>query len=176
QLSNQGKFCSVCELTKIISLIHPSSKNQYREVNHSNIPSADSIRNNVHLISSVFCVGNQEDVSEFILMLFSHCISCFPLHFSASSTMSLYPTIIDQIFTIKLLSCGQYPSCLYMFQNQEIINMLLIEIDNLNELNDALAHFVHREAIHDFKCSNCDQSVKIDKRITIDELSPILIV
>ncbi|CAF2146068.1 unnamed protein product [Rotaria magnacalcarata] len=176
QLSNQGKFCSVCELTKIISLIHPSSKNQYREVNHSNIPSADSIRNNVHLISSVFCVGNQEDVSEFILMLFSHCISCFPLHFSASLTMSLYPTIIDQIFTIKLLSCGQCPSCLYMFQNQEIINMLLIEIDNLNELNDALAHFVHREAIHDFKCSNCDQSVKIDKRITIDELSPILIV
>ncbi|CAF4808358.1 unnamed protein product, partial [Rotaria socialis] len=176
QLSNQGKFCSVCELTKIISLIHPSSKNQYCEVNHFNIPSADSIRNNVHLISSVFCVGNQEDVSEFILMLFNHCISCFPLHFSASSTMSLYPTIIDQIFTIKLLSSGQCPSCLYMFQNQEIINMLLIEIDNLNELNDALTHFVHREAIHDFKCSNCDQSVKIDKRITIDELSPILIV
>lgn len=54
--------------------------------------------------------------------------------------------------------------------------MLLIEIENLNELADALAHFVHREAINEYRCSNCNQFAKIDKNITMHELSSVLII
>ena len=175
-MSNQGKFCSVCELTKVISLIHPLSRDQYCASIRFNIPSADCIRNSVHLISPVLCIGKQEDVSEFIITLLNHCVSCFSSHFPRQPIISLYPTVIDQIFTIKLLSIGQCPAFSYVFKNKGITNILLIEIDNLNELTDALLHFVHPETVDEFKCSNCDQLVPVNKRITIDHLSSILII
>ncbi|CAF3486650.1 unnamed protein product, partial [Rotaria sp. Silwood2] len=112
KLSHQRKFCSICELTKIISAIHPSSTNTLIESHCLTTPSADSIRTHVHLISPVFNVGEQEDVSEFIITLLNHFVCCLPSHLSISSTLSLEPTIIDQVFNIKLLSSGQCSSCL----------------------------------------------------------------
>ncbi|CAF3628835.1 unnamed protein product [Rotaria sordida] len=176
QLSNQGKFCSVCELTKVISSIHPSPRKKSIESDCLTIPSANSIRTHINLISSVFNVGEQEDASEFIITLLDHCIGCLSSHSSISHIISSGPTIIDQIFNIKLLSSGECPVCLYTFKREEITNMLLVEIDKLNHLTDALAHFVERESINTFICSNCDKSVKLDKRITINELSSILII
>ncbi|CAF3179937.1 unnamed protein product, partial [Rotaria sp. Silwood2] len=133
-------------------------------------------RTHVHLISPVFNIGEQEDISEFIITFLDHFICCLPSHLPISSTLSLEPTIIDQIFNIKLLSSGQCPSCLYTFKKEEITNILLIEINNLNNLTDALAHFFDREVVSSFTCSNCCKCVKLDKRITINELSPILII
>ncbi|CAF3717580.1 unnamed protein product [Rotaria sordida] len=176
KLSHQQKFCSICELTKIISSIHPSSTNTLIESHCLTTPSADSIRTHVHLISPIFNIEEQEDVSEFIITLLEHFVCCLPSHLSISSTLSLEPTIIDQIFNIKLLSSGQCLSCLYTFKKEEITNILLIEINNLNNLTDALTHFFDREVVSSFTCSNCCKCVKLDKRITINELSPILII
>ncbi|CAF4854420.1 unnamed protein product, partial [Rotaria sp. Silwood1] len=176
KLSHQRKFCSICELTKMIFSMYPSLTNTPIESHCLITPSADSIRAHVHLISPVFNIGEQEDVSEFIITLFDHFICCLPSHLSISSTLSLESTIIDQIFNIKLLSSGQCPSCLYSFKKKETTNMLIIEINNLNNLTDALAHFFDREEVSSFTCSNCCKCVKLDKRITINELSPILII
>ncbi|CAF4046711.1 unnamed protein product [Rotaria sp. Silwood2] len=176
KLSTIGKFCSICELTRIITLIHPLSMDQCRTQTWSNIPSADRIRNNIGQISPVFSIGQQEDASEFIITFLDHCISCWPSHFSNSSIISLYPTVIDDIFSIKLLSSGRCPECSYIFLKKETTNVVLLEVDKLYDLTDALLHFVNPETVNQFKCSNCNQFVGIKKRITFDQLSPILII
>ncbi|CAF1541416.1 unnamed protein product [Rotaria magnacalcarata] len=107
RLSNERKFCSICELTKIILLIHPSPRNKSTELSCGTIPSADSTRTHVHLISRIFNVGEQEDVCEFMITLLDHFNCCLSSHLSISSTLPMKPTIIDQIFNIKLLSSGK---------------------------------------------------------------------
>ena len=169
KLAIQGKFCSVCELTRIISSIHSSSVN-------GSIPSADCIRTHINLISPVFNIGKQEDASEFIITLLHHLTCCLPSHLSMSSITYLKTTIIDQIFSIKLLSSGHCPACLYEFQNEEVINMLLVEMNNLFSLTDALAHFAGQEVVNGFICPSCNACVQLNKHITINELSPILII
>ena len=109
-------------------------------------------------------------------MLLHHFVECLPLHCSEPSIKDQRSNIIDQIFTIKLLSFGQCPLCFYTFENQESTNLLLVGIDNLYTLTDVLAHFVHREAINEYKCSSCNQYVKIDKRISINELPLVLMI
>ncbi|CAF3269861.1 unnamed protein product [Rotaria sp. Silwood2] len=176
ELSKQNKFCSICELTKIIASIYPSSTKKSVQSDIFIIPSADCIRTHIHLISPVFTIGHQEDVSEFIISFLQNMSCCLPSHLSISSISSTETTIVDQIFNIKLLSSGECSSCLYTFKKEEITNMLLIEIDNMHHLTDAPVHFVGQEAVRSFFCSNCHKSVILNKRITISELSPILII
>jgi len=175
-LSNQGKFCSVCEVTNVICSIHPLSRNKNAEFNSSTAASADSIRINVHQISSLLQTGRQEDSNEFLIFLFDHFITCLPTHLSLSSILSSTPTIIGKTFTIKLLSSLQCSSCPYTSHKEESHNMLLLEINNLYHIKDALAHFVGLEIIHEFTCGNCTKSAGVNKRITIHGLSPVLII
>ena len=127
-------------------------------------------------MSPAFAIGHEEDVSEFILALFDHFVNCLSSHLSMSSIHSLKPTIVDQTFTIKFTSIGQCSSCLNIFKKNESARLLFIEIEKLNHLTDALAHYVGLETINGFLCSYCKESTAIEKRITVDELSPVLIV
>jgi ubiquitin carboxyl-terminal hydrolase 36/42 len=179
ELSNQGKFCSVCELTKLICKINPLSRNENAESNSISIASADSIRSHIHLISNVFTIGDQEDASEFLSFLFDHYITCLSSHLSMSFVPLSTLTIMDEIFAINLLSSNSCSSCLYTSRKQEVQNILFLGVKNLNNLTDAFAHFVKQETMkgeNAMRCSNCDQLVKGNKRVTIHELSPILII
>lgn len=54
--------------------------------------------------------------------------------------------------------------------------MLFIEIENLKNLTNALEHFVGQETVEKYMCRNCSKYVTLDKRMTINQLSPILII
>ncbi|CAF5179271.1 unnamed protein product, partial [Rotaria magnacalcarata] len=107
RLSNERKFCSICELTKIILLIHPSPRNKFTESSCVTIQSTDSVRTHVHLISRIFNVGEQVD----------HFNCCLSSHSSISSTLPMKPMIINQIFNIKLLSFGKCQAYMYIITN-----------------------------------------------------------
>ncbi|CAF4416535.1 unnamed protein product [Rotaria magnacalcarata] len=113
RLSKERKFCSICELTKIVLLIHPSPRNKSTESSCATIPSADSIRIHVHLISHHF-----------------NC--CLSSHLSISSTLPIKPTIIDQIFNIKLLSSGKCQALNY----NDLLNVTSYMTSDLFTAND----------------------------------------
>jgi ubiquitin C-terminal hydrolase len=169
----------VCQLAKVICSICPSSNKGVNNENQFIVASADAIRTHLHILSSSFMIEEQEDASLFITSLLAHCADCFFSHMSMLPTLRPIQTIIDQTFRIKLLNIIQCSSCLNTNTKEEFVYMLSVEINNINYLSDALAHFVDQEIMtgdNAYRCSSCDGLVKATKRLAIHELSPILIV
>ncbi|CAF2117289.1 unnamed protein product [Rotaria magnacalcarata] len=133
RLSNERKFCSICELTKIILLIHPSPRNKSTESSCVTIPSANSVRTHVHLISRIFNVGEQVD----------HFNCCLSSHLSISSTLPMKPTIIDQIFNIKLLSLHKRITI------NELSPILIIDFKRFTATFDSIDKLLHKVNYND---------------------------
>jgi ubiquitin carboxyl-terminal hydrolase 9/24 len=51
-----------------------------------------------------------------------------------------------------------------------------LEVKNINDLTDSLNKMSVPEIIDDFKCSNCNQKVRIEKKIFLNKLPNVLVV
>lgn len=176
QLSRKGKFCSVCAVTQVICLIYPSSRNTIFQLNHFHTPSADRIRTHVHIISPYLQVGQQEDVSEFLECLFEHYTTCLSLHLPMPDHLLSTPSIIDQIFSFTITVSARCSSCSHIYDKEESLNILFLEINNSKNISDALQHFVEEETLRKTVCVGCGQRGDIFKRVTLHKLPPVLII
>ena len=179
ELSIQGNFCSVCELAKVICTISSCSKERVNSEGYLRVETADSIRTHVPSLSSTFKIGKQEDASLFIISLLDHCAQCLSCDESTESFASRSETVIDKIFSIQLLSTIECSLCFNILTKKEYVYALSLEINEIDCLSDALAHFVADEIMvndNAYRCSICHNLVSAKKNLTIHKSSPVLII
>ncbi|CAF4522949.1 unnamed protein product, partial [Rotaria sp. Silwood2] len=179
ELSNNGKFCIICELKKIINSLNVSATEVVSDEKQQFVASAGVISKYVPILSPAFKIGEQEDSSLFITSLLDHCASYLSSYSATGSTVPISQTVIDTIFGIKLLSTIECSSCLKLFTKEEFFYMLSVEINNINSLSEALIHFTDQEILtgeNAYHCSSCENLVTARKGLTIHTLSDILII
>ena len=93
---------------------------------------------------------------------------------------SLKPTkfkhIVADVFTGKTCSSVLCDKCKHISNRFEDFYTLTLEVKNLNNLNDSLHKLIVPEIIDDFKCSNCNQNVRISKITSLNKLPNVLII
>lgn len=178
QLINYGHFCSICELTNKVSYIHRLSNENSTTMQHSHVLHSQMTPFPADQLSSEFILQRQEDASLFMTTLLDHCARC--LNFSTINNSKFQPsdTVIDQIFGVKLLSTVECLSCSTLSEKEETLYLLSLEVNNLFSLTEALEHFFQAELLsgsNAYHCFKCNQLVDAQKSLTIQQLSPILI-
>jgi ubiquitin C-terminal hydrolase len=93
---------------------------------------------------------------------------------------SLKPTkfkhIVADVFTGKTCSSVLCDKCKHISNRFEDFYTLTLEVKNINTLNDSLHKLIIPEIIDDFKCSNCNQNVRISKITSLNKLPNVLII
>ena len=84
--------------------------------------------------------------------------------------------IISDVFCGKSCSCVICQNCKHISYRFEDSYNLTMEVKNINNLNDSLQKMNEPEIIDDFKCSNCDQKVTINKILFLSKLPNVLVV
>ena len=87
-----------------------------------------------------------------------------------------YKYIINDVFTGRTCSSVICESCKNVSNRFEDFYNLTLEVKNLSNLNDSLLKMTMPEKIEDFKCSNCNQKVTINKRTSLCDLPNVLVV
>ena len=77
---------------------------------------------------------------------------------------SKYKYIINDVFIGRTCSSVICDSCKHVSNRFEDFYNLTLEVKNINNLNDSLHKLIAPEKIEDFKCSNCNKNVTINKR------------
>ncbi|CAF0912387.1 unnamed protein product [Adineta ricciae] len=179
QLSNQGSFCSICQMSSVIYSVSSSSKQNITDQDISVAASADCISKNLKEISPAFITQEQEDANLFITSFLDHCVACYALHMSILSPIKSVFNFIDRIFRITLLNTVKCSSCLNASIKEEYTYTLSVEINNMNSLPDALQHFFEPEILtgdNSYHYGVCNTFVHATKRFTIQDLPPALII
>jgi len=87
---------------------------------------------------------------------------------------SLKPTkfkyIVSDVFTGKTCSSVICDKCKHISNRFEDFYTLTLEVKNINTLNDSLHKLIVPEIIDEFKCSNCNQNVRISKITSLNKL------
>ena len=93
---------------------------------------------------------------------------------------SLKPTkfknIVADVFTGSTCSSVLCDKCKHISNRFEDFYTLTLEVKNINTLNDSLHKLSVPEIIDDFKCSNCNQNVRISKITSLNKLPNVLII
>ena len=93
---------------------------------------------------------------------------------------SLKPTkfknIVADVFTGSTCSSVLCDKCKHISNRFEDFYTLTLEVKNINNLNDSLHKLSVPEIIDDFKCSNCNQNVRISKITSLNKLPNVLII
>ena len=88
---------------------------------------------------------------------------------------SKYKYIINDVFIGRTCSSVICDSCKHVSNRFEDFYNLTLEVKNINNLNDSLHKLIAPEKIEDFKCSNCNKNVTINKRTSLSDLPNILV-
>ena len=88
---------------------------------------------------------------------------------------SKYKYIINDVFVGRTCSSVICDSCKHVSNRFEDFYNLTLEVKNINNLNDSLHKLITPEKIEDFKCSNCNKNVTINKRTSLSDLPNILV-
>ena len=86
-----------------------------------------------------------------------------------------YKYIINDVFVGRTCSSVICDSCKHVSNRFEDFYNLTLEVKNINNLNDSLHKLIMPEKIDDFKCSNCNQNVTINKRTSLSDLPNVLV-
>ena len=87
-----------------------------------------------------------------------------------------YKYIINDVFMGTTCSSVICESCKNVSNRFEDFYNLSMEVKNLNNLNDSLQKMIMPEKIDDFKCSNCNKNVTINKRTSLCDLPNVLVI
>ena len=174
-LSIQDEFCSLCEVTKVVSSVRSFTGKHPEKFNLSNIPSNARIKNNVHLMSPSLTSHTQQDVSEFLVYLLDHIMQCLPSHFATSSLEPSSLTIIDQIFRIGFVSSSTCTLCSNVFEKRETKLLLNTPIYMCSYLADALTNFFKQIPVN-ANCETCNEIVSKCQCINLTELPVVFVI
>ena len=86
-----------------------------------------------------------------------------------------YKYIINDVFIGRTCSSVICESCKHISNRFEDFYNLTLEVKNINNLTDSLHKLIMPEKIDDFKCSNCNQNVTINKLTSLSDLPNILV-
>ena len=89
---------------------------------------------------------------------------------------SQYKYIINDVFSGQSCSSVLCKNCQHISNRFEDFYNLTLEVKNLNNLKESLQKLSVPEIIEDFKCSNCDKKVTINKITSLNKLPNVLIV
>ena len=112
--------------------------------------------------------GVQQDSQEFYNNF------CDKIENSLKKTKFKY--IVNDVFTGRTCSSVICQSCNHISNRFEDFYNLTVELKNINNLNDSLHKLIVPEIIDDFKCSNCNQKVTINKITSLSKLPNVLVV
>ena len=87
-----------------------------------------------------------------------------------------YKYIINDTFVGRTCSSVICESCKKVSNSFEDFYNLSLEVKNINNLNDSLLKMTMAEKIEDFKCSNCNKNVTINKRTSLCDLPNVLFI
>ena len=113
-------------------------------------------------------VRTQQDSQEFYNNL------CDKIENSLKKTK--YKYIVSDVFTGKTCSTVLCENCKHISYRFEDYYNLTLEVKNINNLKDSLNKLNVPEIIDDFKCSNCEQKVRINKVTSLNKLPNVLVV
>ena len=113
-------------------------------------------------------VGTQQDSQEFYNNF------CDKIENSLKKTKFKY--IVNDVFTGRTCSSVLCQGCKHISNRFEDFYNLTLELKNINSLNDSLQKLIVPEIIDDFKCSNCNQKVTINKITSLNKLPNVLVV
>ena len=78
---------------------------------------------------------------------------------------SKFKYIVNDVFMGQTCSSVECTNCKNVSNRFEDYYNLTLEVKNINDLTDSLNKMSVPEIIDDFKCSNCNQKVRIEKKI-----------
>ena len=84
--------------------------------------------------------------------------------------------IVSDVFMGQTCSSVECNNCKNVSNRFEDYYNLTLEVKNINDLTDSLNKMSVPEIIDDFKCSNCNQKVRIEKKIFLNKLPNVLVV
>ena len=84
--------------------------------------------------------------------------------------------IVSDVFSGKTCSSVKCENCKNISNRFEDFYNLTLEVKNITTLKDSLQKLNVPEIISDFKCSNCDQKVTINKITSLNKLPNVLVV
>ena len=113
-------------------------------------------------------VRAQQDSQEFYNNL------CDKIENSLKKTKFKY--IVSDVFSGKTCSSLICENCKHISNRFEDYYNLTLEVKNINNLKDSLQKLNVPEIISDFKCSNCEQKVTINKITSLNKLPNVLVV
>ena len=84
--------------------------------------------------------------------------------------------IINDVFCGQSCSSVSCENCKHISNRFEDYYNLTLEVKNVDNLKDALQKLIVPEIIEDFKCSNCNQKVTINKVTSLNRCPNVLVV
>ena len=87
-----------------------------------------------------------------------------------------YKYIVSDVFMGQSCSSVECSNCKNISNRFEDYYNLTLEVKNISNLNDSLNKMGVPEIIDDFKCSNCNQKVRISKITSLNKLPNVLVV
>ena len=165
-------------LRSIITDVHPTIHNKCNLFCALTQASAVPLAENLTEISSNFIPGQQQDPSEFLVVLLDHMMNCL------SSTNSLLfskymSSPLHSIFGYNVKSSMKCDRCSHEIIRENYENLLPISIDCHSNLQDALTAFfsqVKLDKDNPFQCSNCNTKTTALKSTKLTDISPVLFI
>jgi ubiquitin carboxyl-terminal hydrolase 36/42 len=178
QLKADRKLCSICMLRSIITDVHPSIKNECNLFCALTQASAVPLAQYSTEISSSFIHGQQQDPSEFLVVLLDHMMNC--LSSINSLLFSKYMSSpLHSIFGFNVKSSIKCTKCLHEFIQENYESLLPISINSHSNLEDALTAFFSQVELgneNSFDCSKCKQKTTALQSMKLADMSPVLFI
>ena len=93
-----------------------------------------------------------------------------------SLKITKFKYIVSDVFAGQTCSSVECSNCKNLSNRFEDFYNLTLEVKNISDLNDSLQKMNVPEIIDDFKCSNCNQKVRISKIASLNKLPNVLVV
>ncbi|KAL0904142.1 hypothetical protein M5K25_026216 [Dendrobium thyrsiflorum] len=163
---NDGEFCSFCALRNHVA--ESIMKSGF-------VVTPRSFAYNLSKISSYFQPGEQQDAHEFLSCLLDsiHTSYLKPIYKDHQFLSSREESPVNQVFGGCLRSQLRCLECGHCSDTYEPIVDLSLEIDDVDNLTEALESFTKTEMIDDpdikFTCEGCKAQVSMEKQLKIEQ-------
>ncbi|CAF3597916.1 unnamed protein product [Rotaria sordida] len=178
ELTRFDQLCSVCALRSIIMNIHPHIYNKSNLFCELDQASAFQIARRITELSSSFVPGQQEDPSEFLIVLLNHFMQCISSNDNTSfSTYLCNP--LHSIFGINIKSSITCTSCQVQTTKKNYETIWSIPIISYYNLQEALAAFCSKEKLtgdNALQCSQCHTKTTALQSLQLANTSSIIII
>jgi ubiquitin C-terminal hydrolase len=158
--------------------IHPSIQNKCNSFCELSEASAVPLARRITDLSSNFVPDQQEDPSEFFVVLFDHLMQCVSSnHLPSFSTYLSSP--MHLIFGINIKSSIRCSICLNKTVKETFESVWSIPIVSHSNLENALKAFCSNEILtgdDSFECSICERKTSALKLLQLSNLSRIIII